>query len=303
MAKASSGERRKQILKQRRAEEQREADIEEAGFLFQDAMDAQREGDAPAADRLLKKALILHPEHAPALTLLAQIHDSAGHFAEALGYLQRLRKLSHDPTVIYNIGVIYNEMGQPENAVAAMREFLAVTAELHLPKWQQLRASADSLCRFTRLPAPQEHAPAPTPPKPPLARKESPRPQKDEAPDVPEPPHASVQFLPAAMPAFTQVGSLADYFLRRQWIELRLAQNFEDLLCLPSLEGVDAYIYQQETVRKVLRHFKGRALLADEVGLGKDHRSLPGAEGVLDARPGAQGAGADSAVAGFAMER
>lgn len=71
MAKASSGERRKQILKQRRAEEQREADIEEAGFLFQDAMDAQREGDAPAAGRLLKKALILHPEHAPALTLLA----------------------------------------------------------------------------------------------------------------------------------------------------------------------------------------------------------------------------------------
>src|ERR1035441_10777430 len=42
-----------------------------------------------------------------------------------------------------------------------------------------------------------------------------------------------------------------------------------DLLCLPSLHGVDAYIYQQETVRKVLRHFKGRALLADEVGLGK----------------------------------
>ncbi|HEV3198016.1 MAG TPA: SNF2-related protein [Bryobacteraceae bacterium] len=35
------------------------------------------------------------------------------------------------------------------------------------------------------------------------------------------------------------------------------------------LQGVDAYIYQQETVRRVLRHFKGRALLADEVGLGK----------------------------------
>ena len=48
-----------------------------------------------------------------------------------------------------------------------------------------------------------------------------------------------------------------------------MAQNFEDLICLPSLEGVDAYIYQQETVRRVLRHFKGRALLADEVGLGK----------------------------------
>ncbi len=48
-----------------------------------------------------------------------------------------------------------------------------------------------------------------------------------------------------------------------------MAQSFEDLVCLPSLNGVDIYVYQQETVRKVLRHFKGRALLADEVGLGK----------------------------------
>jgi SNF2 family DNA or RNA helicase len=57
--------------------------------------------------------------------------------------------------------------------------------------------------------------------------------------------------------------------LRRGLQALRLAQSFEDLVCLPSLTGVDSYVYQHETVRKVLRHFKGRALLADEVGLGK----------------------------------
>jgi len=78
-----------------------------------------------------------------------------------------------------------------------------------------------------------------------------------------------MQFVPAAAPDFANSGSIADYFLRRQWIELRMAQNFEDLLCLPSLQGVDSYVYQQETVRRVLRHLKGRALLADEVGLGK----------------------------------
>jgi N12 class adenine-specific DNA methylase len=32
---------------------------------------------------------------------------------------------------------------------------------------------------------------------------------------------------------------------------------------------VDTYQYQQETVRRVLRHLQGRALLADEVGPGK----------------------------------
>ena len=78
-----------------------------------------------------------------------------------------------------------------------------------------------------------------------------------------------MQFLPAAAPGFANPGTVADYFLRRQWIELRMAQNFEDLLCLPSLQGVDSYVFQQETVRRVLRHLKGRALLADEVGLGK----------------------------------
>ena len=66
----------------------------------------------------MKKALILDPDHAKALTLLSQIHESAGHHAEALGYLRRLRKVSDEPTVIYNTGVIYNKMGLPANAVA-----------------------------------------------------------------------------------------------------------------------------------------------------------------------------------------
>jgi hypothetical protein len=66
-----------------------------------------------------------------------------------------------------------------------------------------------------------------------------------------------VSFLPppplAQQPA---AGALVDYFLRRGLQELRLAQSFEDLVCLPSLTGVDSYVYQHETVRKVLRHFK-----------------------------------------------
>jgi SNF2 family DNA or RNA helicase len=64
-------------------------------------------------------------------------------------------------------------------------------------------------------------------------------------------------------------GTPADHFLRRQLIELRLTQSFEDLRCLRSLQGVDIYVHRRDTVRKVLRHFKGRALLADETGLGK----------------------------------
>ncbi|MBX9886190.1 MAG: DEAD/DEAH box helicase family protein, partial [Novosphingobium sp.] len=39
--------------------------------------------------------------------------------------------------------------------------------------------------------------------------------------------------------------------------------------CLPHLRGIETFWYQIETVRKVLKQFRGRVLLADEVGLGK----------------------------------
>jgi superfamily II DNA or RNA helicase len=57
--------------------------------------------------------------------------------------------------------------------------------------------------------------------------------------------------------------------LRRELAELSLIEGFDELLCLPTLRGVDRYWHQVETARRVLKHFKGRVLLADEVGLGK----------------------------------
>lgn len=50
---------------------------------------------------------------------------------------------------------------------------------------------------------------------------------------------------------------------------LAAADQFEELLAIGLLRGVEPHAYQLETARRVLRHFRGRALLADEVGLGK----------------------------------
>jgi SNF2 family DNA or RNA helicase len=50
---------------------------------------------------------------------------------------------------------------------------------------------------------------------------------------------------------------------------LRLRDQFDELLCLSRLTQIRRLDYQVETVLKVLRTFRGRALLADEVGLGK----------------------------------
>lgn len=59
------------------------------------------------------------------------------------------------------------------------------------------------------------------------------------------------------------------FALRERFAHLSLAQGFNELLCLPHLTGVEPFVHQIETVRKVLRQFRGRVLLADEVGLGK----------------------------------
>jgi superfamily II DNA or RNA helicase len=57
--------------------------------------------------------------------------------------------------------------------------------------------------------------------------------------------------------------------LRQRFTHLGFAQGFDELLCLPHLTGVEPLSHQIETVRKVLKQFRGRVLLADEVGLGK----------------------------------
>lgn len=61
----------------------------------------------------------------------------------------------------------------------------------------------------------------------------------------------------------------AAFRLRYELSHLGLLQGFDELLCLPTLRDVEAYWYQTEAVRKVLKQFRGRVLLADEVGLGK----------------------------------
>jgi hypothetical protein len=53
-----------------------------------------------------------------------------------------------------------------------------------------------------------------------------------------------------------------DWFgLRERFAHLGLAQGFDELLCMPHLNGVEPLVHQIETVRKVLKQFRGRVLL------------------------------------------
>ena len=108
-------------------------------------------------------------------------------------------------------------------------------------------------------------------------------PNHDGGSTVPEPSDRGWSSLPAdwvlaGLPVTVRVGRLPSTAassdlegirLRLEHARLRLLRDFEELLGLEGLDQVERLPYQLETVRKVLRHFRGRVLLADEVGLGK----------------------------------
>lgn len=66
-----------------------------------------------------------------------------------------------------------------------------------------------------------------------------------------------------------QSDSIDYYQARIDLFNLSLMADYDSLVCLPTLTTIDKHWYQIETARKVLRQLGGRALLADEVGLGK----------------------------------
>jgi len=95
------------------------------------------------------------------------------------------------------------------------------------------------------------------------------RPPEIEAPPI------KVTFAPEADAAVLNLavsGAIsppADLFLHRQALGLLLAPGFDTLLSPGAARDIRMLDYQLATVRHVLNNLRGRALLCDEVGLGK----------------------------------
>ncbi|MBX6396263.1 MAG: ATP-dependent helicase, partial [Alicyclobacillaceae bacterium] len=62
--------------------------------------------------------------------------------------------------------------------------------------------------------------------------------------------------------------SWAMFRLALQVHRSRLSQEFDGLTCVEHLPAIIPYPHQLHTAERVIRDFQGRAILADEVGLG-----------------------------------
>jgi superfamily II DNA or RNA helicase len=207
---------------------------------------------------LLKRYGKRYIPNKPILLLTALAQAQQGHFAQAWKMLETENLHTDRAAMAWFVGDDVME----DWLLASLREIRA--ERLKSQTQQKPRASAGP---------------------PPLARKSKPAPATvrdapsvaPALPVVPDLPRQDARFslsFEVANPDTIEIdaGANADpvpFRLRGELVRLSLFEGFDELLCLPALQGVEPHWYQTETVRKVLKQYRGRVLLADEVGLGK----------------------------------
>ena len=228
------------------------------------------------------EALRAYPGNAELLLLGALTGLAAGKPERALVFLKRfLKRFGTKTSATLLTALALGQQGHAARAWA-MLEAEGLTTPLAALRWfvggfEMQDWVTDALARIRR------QRPAVKGPKvPPGRTSKAPIPRRAPPPAAPAPP-AVVPLsrltarldtrIEIANPRDVQIDGApaqADWFrLRAELTRLSLFEGFDELLCLPALQGVEAHWYQIETVRKVLKQYRGRVLLADEVGLGK----------------------------------
>ena len=87
-----------------------------------------------------------------------------------------------------------------------------------------------------------------------------------ESPKFPSPAEVTERFLANYEPS--RLASLRAYRAYGRALQICAEDGFDHLRCLDRIDIVP-HDYQQDSALRILREFRGRALLADEVGLGK----------------------------------
>ncbi len=261
---------------------------------MESAQSFREDGEADEALDALHAAIYNFPKYEPAYHLMLRILLEENYQpSDVLWVLKQMEKTGRlGPKNRLQMGIEEFKLGNFQKALPLLDQALSLQPDL-LEEWDHdpeaiegfafiCRENLDRLAeRHARLekpakkkarPAKVEKVEKKTVPSAAGKRADEPSRRPTEPEETPRTVMSTLVEEPSELVngfALGSVSRLSMYLLAQEASEINQAERFESLLCLSGLRGVTRYSYQIETVRKVLRSFRGRVLLADEVGLGK----------------------------------
>jgi SNF2 family DNA or RNA helicase len=288
MAKAKSKKRqakRKVKLEKRRNKLGADIQKEKADYFFHEALWYWDRMNHEKALTLLSKALRYDPENTQMLEAMVDLGfelDRQDLMRNCLLKLYINEEIEDDRLLI--LCDLLARDRQYELALEVAEQLLDLLPQIKIRNKRNIRSTTTKIQQYCRgqleisqkrpLPPPAET------PKPLLqktAESTKPRPKSktlkkptNKAPVPQIPISIEVNTASFTEPLFRgHFTSRENYNLALEGYQIRFRESFENLICLADLKGVSSLWYQEETARKVLKRFRGRALLSDEVGLGK----------------------------------
>lgn len=285
-ARNSDKKKAKRKAKQKTRRNTHLADLraDKAEYFFYEAQWFQDQNKYYKALPLLKKALKLDPKNSDyfrALVGLGRMMEDPDVELDGLSRLHQSGQLN-DSFLPRYINLL-TEKGKFQLALEMTDFLFERLPEMRVANKRRLRASAKRNQEYCRYQLEIQNLPILKSPT--VSRAKGIRADKkpEKKPSLPRPEQQAPKSpLPTIPVSFTidqasfekalsagVVSTYPRYEVALEAQRIRFRDSFENLICLSNLQNIQSLWYQEETARKVLKTLRGRALLSDEVGLGK----------------------------------